>query len=216
VSPEEIADQAVRAVRALPVRSTQPMRAIRRDISAKLRKAEAAEVLAVARALIARGLRWFGWELITHHKKALASLTLREVEELGEGLASWDLVDAYGTYIAGPAWRDGQITDADVVRWAKDDDLWVRRRALVAVTVLNKKATGRRGGDARRTFLITDHQLDDRADMVVKAMSWALRSLAAVNPEAVRAYLASHSDRLAARVKREVGNKLRTGLKNPR
>jgi len=35
-------------------------------------------------------------------------------------------------------------------------------------------------------------------------------------PEAVRAFLADYGVELAARVKREVGNKLRTGLKNPR
>jgi len=36
------------------------------------------------------------------------------------------------------------------------------------------------------------------------------------DPDAVRAFLAAHDAVLAARVKREVRNKLRTGLKNPR
>jgi hypothetical protein len=36
------------------------------------------------------------------------------------------------------------------------------------------------------------------------------------DPEAVEAFLAEHEDVLAARVKREVRNKLTTGLKNPR
>jgi 3-methyladenine DNA glycosylase AlkD len=52
--------------------------------------------------------------------------------------------------------------------------------------------------------------------MVVKAMSWALRELAVLDPEAVRTYLQDHEDELAARVRREVRNKLDTGLKNPR
>ena len=216
MSPEAIADQALREVRALPVRSTEPMRAVRRSISARLRKSEPEEVLAVARALIARGLKWFGWEVVTHHKRSLASLTLKEVEEFGEGLASWEQVDGYGTYIAGPAWRDGQIADADVLAWTRSQDLWVRRRALVATTVLNKKTGGVKGGDAHRTLMVAEPLLDDREDMVVKAMSWALRSLAAVNSQAVRNFMAEHDGRLAARVKREVNNKLRTGLKTPR
>ena len=57
---------------------------------------------------------------------------------------------------------------------------------------------------------------DDRDDMVVKAMSWALRELASWDPSAVEGFLSDNEDHLAARVKREVRNKLRTGLKNPR
>jgi 3-methyladenine DNA glycosylase AlkD len=52
--------------------------------------------------------------------------------------------------------------------------------------------------------------------MVVRAMSWALRELVVHDPEAVRGFLAENDDLLAARVKREVTNKLETGLKNPR
>jgi 3-methyladenine DNA glycosylase AlkD len=51
--------------------------------------------------------------------------------------------------------------------------------------------------------------------MVAKAMSWALRELVIHDPEAVREFLKDHGDVLAARVKREVTNKLNTGLKNP-
>ena len=52
--------------------------------------------------------------------------------------------------------------------------------------------------------------------MVAKAMSWALRELIVHDRDAVEAFLASHDDVLSARVKREVHNKLQTGLKNPR
>jgi hypothetical protein len=52
--------------------------------------------------------------------------------------------------------------------------------------------------------------------MVVKAMSWALRELIPVDRRAVERFLKRHDAVLAARVKREVRNKLTTGLKNPR
>jgi 3-methyladenine DNA glycosylase AlkD len=52
--------------------------------------------------------------------------------------------------------------------------------------------------------------------MVVKALSWALRELVVHDPDAVKVFLKEHEDVLASRVKYEVGNKLRTGLKNPR
>jgi len=56
----------------------------------------------------------------------------------------------------------------------------------------------------------------DYDDMVVKALSWALRELVPHDPHAVQAFLDEHAKVLAAQVKREVGNKLRTGLKNPK
>ena len=56
----------------------------------------------------------------------------------------------------------------------------------------------------------------DRDDMVVKAMSWALRALAVRDPKAVERFLAQNREALAPRVLREVRNKLTTGLKNPK
>jgi 3-methyladenine DNA glycosylase AlkD len=58
--------------------------------------------------------------------------------------------------------------------------------------------------------------VDDSEDMVVKAMSWALRELVPHDPVALRTFLREHDGALAARIKREVENKLRTGLKTPR
>jgi hypothetical protein len=52
--------------------------------------------------------------------------------------------------------------------------------------------------------------------MVVKAMSWALRALSGPCRTEVETWLAEHRKELASRVIREVENKLRTGLKNPR
>ena len=56
----------------------------------------------------------------------------------------------------------------------------------------------------------------DRHDLVVKALSWALRELGKRDPESVRHFLESHRDEVAARVNREVSNKLDTGRKDPR
>ena len=47
-------------------------------------------------------------------------------------------------------------------------------------------------------------------------MSWALRELVPWDKQAVEGFLEEHDGVLVARVKREVRNKLETGLKNPR
>ena len=71
-------------------------------------------------------------------------------------------------------------------------------------------------GDARRTLLICRLLAEDHEDMVVKALSWALRELVYFDRQAVEEFLREYDGVLAGRVKREVGNKLSTGLKNPR
>ena len=58
--------------------------------------------------------------------------------------------------------------------------------------------------------------LGDSDDLVVKAMSWSLRELARQEPKIVEAFLRKEEDRLPSRVKREVLNRLRTGVKSPR
>lgn len=217
MTPDEIDSIVARTVEqidALSLRSVPSIRIVRRKLSSELRDAGPEDVLAAARGLARRGLRWVGYELIHHHPRAMASMRSDDVEALAKGLESWNAVDAFGAYIAGPAWRNGQIADSDVRGWAKSQDPWRRRLALVATTVLNARAQG--GGDARRTLMVASLLMSDREDTVVKAMSWALRSLAARDPEAVRRFLAEHDARLAARVKRETRNKLETGRKSGR
>jgi 3-methyladenine DNA glycosylase AlkD len=128
---------------------------------------------------------------------------------------SWDQVDCFAPYLAGPAWRNGQITDHVIAEWARSPDRWWRRAALVSTVALNVRARGG-SGDTKRTLAVCELLVTDRDDMVVKAMSWALRAVSAHDPDAVQRFVDEHRSDMAARVVREVGNKLRTGLKNPR
>jgi 3-methyladenine DNA glycosylase AlkD len=136
------------------------------------------------------------------------------LEPLGNQMDSWGAVDQFGL-LAGPAWRQGQISDACVVRWTRSRNRWWRRAALVCTVFLNRRSQGG-DGDPIRTLMVCEPLAGDRDDMVAKAMSWALRELTAHDPRAVERFLHRHDDRLPALVKREVRNKLTTGVKNPR
>jgi 3-methyladenine DNA glycosylase AlkD len=80
---------------------------------------------------------------------------------------------------------------------------------------LNNKARGGQG-DAIRTLAICNLVVDDREEMVVKALSWSLRELAKRDRRSVKNFLDEKHTHLSPRVVREVNNKLKTGLKNPR
>jgi 3-methyladenine DNA glycosylase AlkD len=187
------------------------MREVRKAATAALRASPAAEVRAVARALICdEGLRWIGYEIIAAHRAAFATLTEAEVDEMAQGLESWDAVDAYGMVLAGPAWRAGLVGDGLIADWSRSLDRWRRRLALVASVPLGRK------GDAARVLAVCQPLAADRDDMVEKALSWALRELSKGDRAAVERFLAAHATVLGARVKREVRHKLATGLKAPR
>jgi 3-methyladenine DNA glycosylase AlkD len=217
---KQLADEIARRLRALRRRDVTSVRAVRREFSRRLSDAAADVVLDVGRRLV--GLpefspRFVAYELIHYHPAALGRLRASHLAALGRGLDSWQSVDTFGIYLSGPAWRARQVPDTLILRWARSKDRWWRRAALVSTVPLNQKVRGGTGqGDPARTLPVCARLAGDRDDMVVKALSWALRELARRDPDAVRGFLAEHDTALAARVKREVGNKLRTGLKNPR
>jgi 3-methyladenine DNA glycosylase AlkD len=138
-----------------------------------------------------------------------------DVIALGQGIQSWGEVDCFASSVAGPAWREGNIPTRLIHSWTRSADQWWRRAALVSSVPLNNRARGG-NGDAARTLGVCRLLVRDRDDMVVKALSWALRELSKRDRSAVEGFLEQHAERLAPRVIREVTNKLRTGLKNPR
>ncbi len=189
-----------------------------RDLARECRALEPRTVVAVAQALVDGG-RFEGgivaFELLWRHRAAAAGLTARDLARLARGADNWVTTDSFACLVSGPAWHRHQVPDAFVARWARSRDAWLRRIALVSTVPLNLPSRGGTGDVPRAlrtcSLLVADHE-----DMVAKAMSWALREVAKRDPVAVRAFLARHRTALAARVVREVTNKLTTGRKNPR
>ena len=201
---------------SLAWRNTPALRALRRVRSAAWRGRTPAFIIGVAAELQRRGAhRWLGYELIRHHRATFETLDDRTLDDLSAGLDGWGAVDAFARILSGPAWAQGRASDALIERWSNSDDRWLRRTALVSTVALNTPADGGRG-DPRRTLAVCRRLTADRDDMVVKALSWALRALAVPDAAAVQDFLAAEDATLAARVKREVRHKLDTGLKTPR
>jgi 3-methyladenine DNA glycosylase AlkD len=160
------------------------------------------------------GYRFVPYELIANHPGAYRLLTETRLEALGRGLDSWSAVDTYARTLAGPAWRDGLLADTAILKWARSPDRWWRRAALVSTVALNVRSKGGRG-DVLRTLRVCRALAGDHDEMVEKALSWALRELVVHDRRAVEAFLEANEARLGSRVKREVSNKIRTGLKTP-
>ena len=200
---------------ALDRRDTPALRRVRQQLSQRLATVRPSVVLAVADALVKRGgweARLLAYESVAANRAAFAALDERRLVRWTKGLASWGTVDLFGCTLGGQGWRQGLVSDATVDAWSRSSDRWQRRLALACTVPLNSKARGG-NGDASRTLRICQTLVDDRDDMVVKALSWSLRELSKRDPTAVRRFLARNQHRLAPRVRREVTSKLTTGRK---
>ncbi len=202
---------------AEPPYDTDGLRVQARETVQKLKRDPVA-VLKVALSERSRGNLFLAYELFRACPAAAVAAKPAEIQKLAVGMNDWCSVDCYASFVSGVAWREGVVDDEFIHRWTKSKDRWYRRAALVSTVPFNLTARGATApkGEAPKTLAVCELLLDDRDDMVVKAMSWALRTLAAKDAASVKAFAKKHDAQLAARVKRELTNKLKTGLKNPK
>jgi 3-methyladenine DNA glycosylase AlkD len=102
---------------------------------------------------------------------------------------NWDLVDASAEYALG-GWlndRDRSVLD-DL---AASPVLWERRVAVIATFAFIKR------GDASTTLALAERLLDDREDLMHKAVGWMLREVGKrVSREALLGFLDAHAARM--------------------
>jgi 3-methyladenine DNA glycosylase AlkD len=214
---QTLAGDVRRDLTALPRLDTPTVRAVRRRYEKAVARESPQAVLEFVRSLLDSAgwaERVVAWEVLAAHEGAFNLLNDRLIEAMADGLSDWGSIDLYGVTVVGQAWRGGLVSDARILAWARSPDRWRRRLALVATVPLNARARGGTG-DPRRTLRVCRMLLGDTDPMVVKAMSWALRELVKQNPKAVQGFLVNEANRLPSLVKREVLNKIKTGVKSP-
>ena len=140
-------------LRELPVRTIPNERKIRREYSRLLKNENPALIFNLASELKDKcRYHVFAYELIANHKNAFKSIGETELEVLGKGMDSWWSVDVFARTLSGPAWLKGQVSDELIHKWAKSEDLWWRRAALVSTVALNMRSQGGMGDTTRTLF----------------------------------------------------------------
>lgn len=157
--------------------------------------------------------QYVGLEFLKANKKALLALTAGDITKMFVNMDNWVSTDTFAITVTGFAWREGIISTQQIESWAKSKNVWTRRIALVSTVALNLKSRGGKG-DVERTLRICSLFIHDHQEMIIKALSWALRELAKRFPSDVNDFLQKNKSSLHKRVIREVTKKLETGLKN--
>lgn len=158
-------------------------------------------------------LQQIAFEYLQSQKNLYKSLTEEYIESIEKNLDNWVSVDYFGAIVVGCAWRENFVSIEKIKNYLKSDNYWIRRIAIVATVSLNQKARGGLG-DSKRTLEICRLVVDDHEEMIIKALSWALRELVKIEKEPVIKFVNEFENRLHKKVLREVKNKLETGLKN--
>ena len=121
------------------------------------------------------------------------------LERLLRGSRTWALVDPLAALVAGRLAERHPEAGTVLDRWAKDDDFWIRRAALLALL-----GGLRRGdGDFGRFARYADALLDDKEFFVRKAIGWAQRETAKKRPSLVYEWLLPRAARASAVTIRE-------------
>ena len=103
--------------------------------------------------------------------------------------AWWDVVDDIATHLVRDTVVSAPTVEALRMReWAADASLWVRRAAILS-------QIGRRDGfDTQLLVDVIEPNIADPDFFSRKAIGWALRDRARLDPEWVRCFVASHPD----------------------
>ncbi len=139
-----------------------------------------------------------------HRRKHLAMASLPLIEQLIREGAWWDLVDSAVSYFLSPlAMAEPEAMASVLEAWIDDDDLWIRRSAIIAHNG-HGDAT-----DEARLFDFCRRRAHEREFFIRKAIGWALRDYSKTNPDAVRGFLLAEKENLSGLSFREGAKQLR-------
>ncbi len=98
----------------------------------------------------------------------------------------WDYTDELAHRVAGLHDRDPIPTAALVGRWSTDEDMWIRRIAIISQLGRRERV------DRVLLTAVIAPNLPDTEFFIRKAIGWALREYARVDPDWVRGYALTH------------------------
>ncbi|MGA5167345.1 MULTISPECIES: DNA alkylation repair protein [Streptomyces] len=158
-------------------------------------------------------------EVYEHRQAAVETLTARAAAVLRAGdlaglerylraSGTWALVDPLAVHAVGAVVsRDPAACGDALDRWARDEDFWLRRTALLALL------PGVRAGtpDLPRLSRYADAMLDEREFFVRKAIGWVLREVSVRDPGFVAAWVRERRPRMSGLTWREAVRRLPAG-----
>lgn len=143
-------------------------------------------------------------KLLEARVRLLKADDLPLLERLLRESQTWALVDPLAAGVAGPLLEVVEGATSVLDAWAGDDDLWIRRSALLAhLGPLREGA-----GDFERFGRYADAMLEEKEFFIRKAIGWVLRDTARKRPDLVYEWIAPRTHRASGVTIREAVKRL--------
>lgn len=123
--------------------------------------------------------------------KPMPSADVVRLRELITSKSWWDTVDALST-VVGSAFVAGTVEKQLILAWARDENLWVRRVAVICQRRLREDT------DTELLETVIRENLGSEEFFINKAIGWALRDFSKTNPAWVKGFLHSYGKELSA------------------
>jgi len=138
-------------------------------------------------------------EILELNVACLGPDDIADLEGLLREARTWAFVDPLAASIVGPLVERHPGLNAELDRWAKDADFWLRRSALLALL-----GGLRRGeGDFERFSRYADSMLEEKEFFVRKAIGWVLRETGKKRPDMVFEWMLPRAGRASGVTLRE-------------
>lgn len=103
----------------------------------------------------------------------------------------WDIIDTVSSNLLGPALKHSPNIAKHTLRWIKDDNMWVRRSALLTQLMYKKNIDF---ALQEKLMLTVAHE---KEFFIRKAIGWVLREYSKTDKVAVSNFIETHRDRLS-------------------
>jgi 3-methyladenine DNA glycosylase AlkD len=137
--------------------------------------------------------------LLEAFEPLLRPADIRLLERLIRASKTWALVDELAIAITGPLVERFPELLRVLDRWARDDDFWLRRSAMLALL----RPLRRGEGDFRRFARYAEQMLEEREFFIRKSIGWVLRETSKKQPDTVYAWLLPRAARASGVTVRE-------------
>jgi 3-methyladenine DNA glycosylase AlkD len=138
-------------------------------------------------------------EVLEANGPVLRAGELPLLERLLRESRTWALVDGLAASVVGPLVEREPTLGTALDRWARDEDFWIRRSALLSTLL----ALRRGEGDFDRFARYADAMLEEKEFFIRKAIGWVLRDTARKRPDLVFAWLLPRASRASGVTLRE-------------
>ena len=145
-------------------------------------------------------------ELLWLYRDELRPTDMALLEKLLRESKTWALVDSLAVNVTGDLVERYPQLGSVLDRWARDDDFWIRRSAMLALL----KPLRRGEGDFERFAGYADAMLEEKEFFIRKAIGWVLRETAKKQPDLVHEWLVPRTSRASGVTMREAVKPLST------